>query len=123
MEEKELIERLTKVEELSKNNKDEIEDVKKTSKDIHNLQLSTNKLLIEMQHMREDNNKSNMELRNDMNDVKGKVNTITGKIATLENLPNTEKAKKWDEVTWKIALLIIMGAAMYVLGMVFPFIK
>ena len=123
MEEKELIERLTKVEERSKSNTNRVDEVEKTSKDIHNLQLSTNKLLIEMQHMREDNNKSNVELRNDINEIKGEVNGITGKMATLENLPTNEKAKKWDDVTWKIVMLAVTGIAMYILGMVFPFIK
>lgn len=66
---------------------------------------------------------SQKNMEKTLNTVSNKVESIGNKVVELEYNPNKEKAKKWDEVTWKIALLIITGAAMYLLGMVFPFIK
>lgn len=123
MEEKELVERLTKVEVRSKNNESDIEGLQKTTQDIHNMQVAMNGILIEIQHMREDYNKSDTRLNDDITEIKGEVSILNDKITTLENVPTCEKAKKWDEVKWQIFMFILLGIVAYVCGVALPFFK
>ena len=123
MEEKELIERLTRVEECTKSNTHRIEDVESKTKEIHEMNVTMNGILIEMQHMREDQNKSNVILRDDINGVKNDVNAINKKIAIIEDEPIKNKANSWDKVKWKIGELILVAIVVYLIGMALPFLK
>lgn len=119
MEEKELENRLTKLEERTKNNTFEISEIRNTTKAIYQINANMEKMFEEMKDLKQDNIRSTNEIKDDvktiksdLSDVKKDVDSVRQEVENVKTAPQSEKAKKWDKVSW----VILSGVITFILG-------
>lgn len=119
----ELNERVAKCETEINNIKERVNVVEDTTKAIYQINANMERMFGEMKDLKQDSIKATDEIKEDIKGIKSDLSDVKKEVDLVKEVPSKEKAKKWDEVTWKITLLLITGGAMYLLGMAFPFIK
>lgn len=129
MEEKELIERLTIVEERTKSHTVEISEIKNTTKAIYQINANMEKMFEEMKDLKHDNIRSTNEIKDDvktiksdLSDVKKDVDSVRQEVENVKTAPQKEKAKTYDKVKWEIGKWILIAIIAYIMGVAFPFL-
>ncbi|MGL6175120.1 MAG: hypothetical protein ACRC1P_10995 [Cellulosilyticaceae bacterium] len=113
-----IIERLTRVEERSKSNTHQIEEVKTTVSMIHDINTNMAVMLTEMKDIREDNRKSTDEIKTDMKSMKTDMSVMKKDIEKNESASIREKANSFDKIKWQVITFVIASILGILAGIV-----
>lgn len=104
------------IDSRNRSNEHRIDDLETDMKETKDMQITLVKLANGVENM----GNQIMDVKNDIQDIAKGQTELSDKVTVLENRPAQETKKKWDNLSYEILKLFIVGVAGFLLAQALP---